>query len=160
MPNPIQIVTEDHRKVEELFAEFKEKMEGTHDERRELANQIIKELAIHAKMEEKYLYPKLKEKMGDEKAKPVEDAISEHHAARMLLMEIKLMPVDSDQFNSRMHVLEENIMHHVEEEETQLLPFLEETADNEDMNRLGEEMAEYKKGMYATVLEKILGDDE
>lgn len=158
MPNPVDIIKEDHRKVEGLFADFKGCDKADHDTRRDIANQIIKELAVHAKMEEKYFYPDLKEAMGDDKAKPVEDAIAEHHAARVLLMELKLMPVDADQFDSRMHVLEETIMHHVEEEESKLLPFAEETINADEMERVGKEMAEYKEGLYATVLDKLLGD--
>ncbi len=159
MPNPIDIIKEDHQKVKELFDSYNELDTGeeTEEERKDLANQILKELTVHARMEEKYFYPKLKEAIDAEHPLPVDEAIAEHHAAKMLMLELKVMPVTSENYDAKMGVLEENIMHHVEEEETELLPQAEECLGNK-LEEIGKEMEEYRESARKDLLDKILGE--
>lgn len=156
MPNPINIIKEDHRTVEKLFTQLRG-VSGS-DKKRDVANKIIKALAVHAKMEERYFYPELRKLLGEKNPKPVADAEAEHHMAKVLLLELKVLSVDSDTFDSKMKVLEDNIMHHVEEEESQLLPFAEEQISVVELETMGKEMETYRENANKSLLEKILGE--
>lgn len=158
MLNPITIIKEDHRKVEELFAKYRALGENALEQKGEISKEIIKELAIHARMEEKYFYPRLKEALKEDHPADVEEAIAEHHAMKVLLLELKVMSTDSPQYDAKMTVLEENVMHHVEEEENELLPEAEESLDETEKEKIGKEMMEYKESAHRSLIEKLLGE--
>lgn len=153
MANPISLIKSDHRKVIELFDTYKSL--DAYEAKEEIANQIIKELAIHAKMEEKMFYPKVREMLGDNNPKIVEDAMQEHHAAKLLLMELRMMNIKDPKYDSKMRVLEENVTHHIETEEATLLPFANDVMTKKDAEELGEKMKDYKEKEQMTLLEKL-----
>jgi hemerythrin-like domain-containing protein len=158
MPNPIEIIKSDHEKVKQLFEEYNALDENGIDRKSQLASEILKELTIHAKMEEKFFYPKLKENLSDEHPLPVDEAEAEHHAAKMIMLELKMMPVSSDTYDAKMTVLQENIEHHIEEEESELLPEAE-TVLGDEMDEIGKKMQEYKEDAGKNILDKLLGND-
>jgi hypothetical protein len=157
MLNPIAIIKQDHAKIKELFDSYGKLDTASHDAKKELAHKILKELTIHARMEEKYFYPKLKEAINKDHPVPVDEAIAEHHAAKVLILELKIMPVASETYDARMDVLEENIMHHIEEEETELLPEAE-TLLAGHLDEIGRNMDDYRQNARKSLLDKILGE--
>jgi hemerythrin superfamily protein len=158
MPNPIQIIKEDHTRVEALFNAYSEIDAELEDKREETANELLKELTIHAKMEEELFYPKVKELLGEEHPDMVEEAIAEHHAAKLLIAELKIMTPKNPQFDAKMKVLEEQVMHHVDEEESDMLEEAENLMSQEDKEALGQEMEEFKADKQKSLLEKLLGE--
>jgi hemerythrin superfamily protein len=73
----IALLKQDHRTVEELFAQF-EKASGE-GRKQELAEQICLELSVHAKIEEEIFYPACEGKIDEELLK---EAYVEHDGAR------------------------------------------------------------------------------
>ena len=111
-PNAIQLLSADHRTVEELFEQF-EKASG--DGRKEkLARQICMELKIHAMLEEEIFYPALRGKISDE---DLDEAYVEHDGAKVLINEIEAASPSEDFYDAKVKVLKEEIEHHVKEEE-------------------------------------------
>ena len=153
MSNPISLIKSDHRKVIELFDTYKSL--DAPEAKGEIANQIIKQLAIHAKMEEKLFYPRVKEILGNNNPKIVEDALQEHHAAKLLLMELRIMSVKDPKYDSKMQVLEDSVIHHIEIEEATLLPFANDVMDKKASESLGIEMKEYSEKAQMSMLEKL-----
>lgn len=158
MNNPVTLIREDHRHVEKLFSKYKSLGETETEEKQLVEDDIVKEIAIHAKMEEKFFYPKLREILGEDHPKLVEEAVAEHHEVKILLMEIKVLSVDNPQHEAKMTVLEENIKHHVGEEEESLLPLADESLSEDEKKELYEKMVEYKEQEGKSLLEKILGE--
>jgi hypothetical protein len=64
---------------------------------------------------------------------------------KVLLGELAGMSAEDDAFDAKVTVLMENVRHHVEEEEEELLPQSEEILGDEELTRLGEEMAARKQ---------------
>jgi hemerythrin-like domain-containing protein len=157
MPNPIEIIKQDHESVRKLFEAYNRCEEGEDEKKSDLAKNILKELTIHARMEEKFFYPRLKEAISAEHPMPVDEAMAEHHAAKVLMLELKVMPTASENYDAKMSVLEENIMHHIEEEETELLPHAEMVL-GEEAGDIGKEMEEYRENARKDVWEKIMGE--
>jgi hemerythrin superfamily protein len=143
--NAIELLKEDHRKVEHLFGKVKATEE---DEHKELFEKIKAELDVHTHIEETIFYPKMKEE------KELEDIIAEgyqeHYQAKTLLRDISNLVEDSDAFEPKLKVLMENITHHVQEEEGKMFPKIEEIFDETTLEELGKEMEAEKQNFKKT----------
>jgi hypothetical protein len=127
----------DHRKVEDLFEQF-EKASG--DGRKErIAREICTELKVHAMIEEEIFYPALRGKISDD---DLDEAYVEHDGAKVLINEIEAGGPDEDYYDAKVKVLQEQIEHHVEEEEKQRDNIFQQArATDVDLVALGEQMA-------------------
>src|SRR5512133_4004372 len=115
----IAVLKKDHAEVERLFTRFEKSPSAP--ERRRLAERIVRELSIHAAIEEQLVYPRLRGRLdGDEG--DVLLALEEHHFAKVALAEIEALPEESDRLEPKVRVLAENVRRHVQEEERELLP--------------------------------------
>src|SRR3954462_848434 len=70
----------DHRKVEQLFAQFEQS--GEEEKKRELVRQICTELVIHTKLEEEIFYPACRDKQVEDDL--LDEAQVEHDGAKVL----------------------------------------------------------------------------
>jgi len=156
MKNPITIIKKDHRALEALFADFESLGEKAFVKKNELSDIIIDELTKHAKMEEKYLYPRLKDAFSDEDDKLVEEAEAEHHVVKITMMEIKMLPPQDPQFIAKMTLLKELVNHHVKEEEKEMLPLAEKQLSKDHLATIGEEMVKFKENAKKSLVEKLL----
>ena len=131
------LLMEDHRKVEDLFEQF-EKASG--DGRKErIARQICTELKVHSMIEEEIFYPALRGKISDD---DLDEAYVEHDGAKLLINEIEAGGPDEEFYDAKVKVLQEQIEHHVEEEEkSRGNLFQQARAADVDLEALGEQMA-------------------
>ena len=114
------ILRADHREVKKMLATLGESEEGP--EREQLTAEVESALALHMQIEEDLLYPMVAEYVGEEDE---EEADIEHGLAREGLSKMVSM-VDKPGFGAAAEMLLGGIEHHVEEEETELLPALKE----------------------------------
>jgi hypothetical protein len=134
MPDFITLLTEDHRRVEELFKQFDE----TGDP--EVALKVCLELSVHATIEEEMLYGLYSAKVDNAGAA---EARAEHQEAKDLILAIEGMDPGSDDFVTTMTKLKTSVLHHVDEEEKEMFPkLLERLPDTAGL--LGDEMAARK----------------
>src|SRR5688572_25450221 len=137
----IALLKQDHREVEELFEQFeKAKGEGR---KQKLAQQICLELSIHAKIEEEVFYPACEGKVEEDALK---EAFVEHDGAKVLIAEIMAGDGQSDEyFDAKVKVLQEQIEHHVKEEESgKESIFSQARSADVDLKALGEQLAARK----------------
>ena len=134
------LLAEDHRKVEDLFEQF-EKASG--DGRKEkIARQICTELKVHAMIEEEIFYPALRGKISDD---DLDEAYVEHDGAKVLINEIEAGGPDEEYYDAKVKVLQEQIEHHVKEEEKQQDNLFQQArAADVDLEALGRQMAARK----------------
>jgi iron-sulfur cluster repair protein YtfE (RIC family) len=138
MPNAVQMIRQDHKKVEGLFKKFAQaKNNGA---KKRICDQVIKELEVHTKLEEEIFYPAVQKELGDEEM--IEEAEKEHQQAKDIIQELKTMGED-EQLEEKFSELVECIKHHVEEEQGEMLPKAEES--EMDLAYYGKQMAERKK---------------
>ena len=138
----IALLKDDHRTVEDLFEQF-EKASG--DGRKEkLAQQICLELSVHAQIEEEIFYPACEGKVEEDLLK---ESYVEHDAAKVLIAQISSGSGESDEFfDSKVKVLQEEIEHHVEEEEKRMEGlFAQAKKAGLDMDALGQQLAARKQ---------------
>ena len=137
----IKLLSADHREVEELFEKFeKASRDGTKEK---IAKQICTDLKIHAQIEEEIFYPALRGKISDD---DLDEAIVEHDGAKVLINDIEAGSPDDDFYDAKVKVLQEEIEHHVKEEEKQQDNiFAQARKTDVDLVALGEQMAARKQ---------------
>ena len=139
------ILASEHRTVESLFEDYEE-ANGT-DRKRAIAEEICRELKIHAMIEEEIFYPALKGKIDEDLLK---EAYVEHDGAKVLINEIADGGPDEAFFDAKVTVLKEQIEHHVKEEEKQHdNMFQQARAADVDLEALGQKMLARKKELRA-----------
>jgi hemerythrin superfamily protein len=153
--NAIVILKKDHKKVKELFDEFE--ATDARQQKVRIASTVIKELKAHSIVEEEIFYPAVREDVG---GKVMNEAVEEHHVAKLLIAELEKMTGAEDHFDAKFKVLAESIRHHIKEEESNMLPNAE-SADI-DFDALGEELLArkeelLKKGFPVLKEEKLIG---
>lgn len=139
MPNAVQLIKQDHKKVANLFEKY-QKTKGQ-EAKRQIAEQAMEELEVHALVEEDIFYPALKKELAD--GILINEALKEHQAVKVLFDELKVMEADDEEFSEKWFELVENVQHHVEEEESEILPQAEES--QLDLAECGAQMMERKE---------------
>jgi hemerythrin superfamily protein len=141
----VALLKEDHRTVEDLFAQFEKA--GGEGRKQKLATQICLELSVHAKIEEEIFYPACEGKVEEDLLK---EAFVEHDGAKVLIAEILAGEPSDEFYDSKVKVLQEQIEHHVEEEEKRMEGlFSQARKAGLDMDELGEQLAARKEQLLA-----------
>ncbi|MBI4522326.1 MAG: hemerythrin domain-containing protein [Deltaproteobacteria bacterium] len=139
MPNAAQLLRQDHKKVEGLFHKFEQAKSA--QTKRRIAETAMSELEAHAAIEEEIFYPAVKSEVG---SSMTNEAFKEHKTVKNLIQELKNSDGDGEDFETKFAELMENVKHHVEEEEGEMLPQVEESEEI-DLKALGEKMAGRKR---------------
>lgn len=141
----LQLLAQDHRKVEELFAQY-EKVSGA-SAKQKIVQQICTELKIHSMIEEEIYYPLIRGKVEEE---ALDEAFVEHDSAKLLINELEAAEPDEEYYDAKVKVLQELIEHHVKEEEKQRDNLFQQTRAAEvDLEALGEQLAARKAELTA-----------
>jgi len=139
----ISLLKDDHRKVEQLFKRFEQTTDRATTERRRIVEEIIRELSIHAEIEETVFYPAVRQSVPPSEDMVLE-SLEEHHVVKWLLSELDGMSPDEERFEAKVTVLKENVRHHVEEEESDLFPQVRRALTRTALEQMGEAMARAK----------------
>ena len=142
------LLKNDHKKVAALFEQIEPTTERAVKTREEAFGKLKAELDVHAHNEEKILYPVLK-KEGETRDITFE-GLEEHHVIKMLLAELAGMKVDSEEWTAKAKVLQENVEHHVEEEETKMFKLGRDVLTKEQIEDLGTQLEAEKNKVKAT----------
>ena len=147
--NAVQLLKDDHKKFRAMFEQYEQaKDEG---KKRQLFQQASTELDAHSKVEEEIFYPAMRQKAGGgEEQKMVEEAYQEHAQAKQLIQQLRGMQATDPQFRTVMQQLQQDVEHHVEEEETEMLPRAEQELSDQ-LDRLGQEMQARKQQLMGTM---------
>lgn len=146
--NAVEMLKSDHRKVKEMFREYAELGDRAHVSKQRLAEEIFRELEIHSKLEEEIFYPAAEAAADEEVGEVVAEGLEEHHVVDMLMQEIRALTPEDEAFDAKMKVLCENVEHHIEEEEGEMLPQAQR-ALGEEVERLGMEMKQRKQQLMS-----------
>lgn len=138
----LELLKEDHRRVEQLFQSF-ETADGR--SRQGIADEAIKALEIHTKVEDGLVYPAIREATGEEDL--VDEASEEHHVVTLVIKELKKMKASAEGYKAKFTVMSELVRHHIEEEEKEMFP----EAENADIDweELGREALTIKERMMS-----------
>jgi hemerythrin superfamily protein len=140
----VDVLTTDHRAVEELFERLLTDGSANPQFRRDMVDVLIAELMRHAAAEEQYLYPAARRYLPD--GHQLADRELVEHAEAEALMSL-LMGTDAEdpRFDLLVGQLALDVRQHVHEEETDLFPRLRATVDPATLVALGTEILGAKK---------------
>jgi iron-sulfur cluster repair protein YtfE (RIC family) len=105
---------------------------------------MIKELSVHAVIEEEIFYPAVRQAVPDATSTVLE-SLEEHHVVKWTLSELDGMSPEDERFDAKTTVLIESVRHHVKEEQDELFPKVREALGRKVLGELGDSMADRKK---------------
>jgi hemerythrin superfamily protein len=105
---------------------------------------MIRELSIHAAIEEQVLYPTVRSDLPDGSSM-ADEALEEHRQAKDDLRRIDRMDPASPGYESAVNELIRDVRHHVEEEETEMFPKLRSALQPRRLAELGSKMQQAKR---------------
>ena len=149
MPDAITLLKTDHKAVNKLFRQFEGAGDGAFVTKRRLVDDIIRELSIHAEIEEQIFYPAVRAAEVPDGMDMVFESLEEHLVAKRILADLEKMDPEHERFDAKVTVLIEVIRHHVEEEEEELFPAVRKVLKRKVLGDLGDTMEE-AKGIVAT----------
>ncbi|WP_250473795.1 hemerythrin domain-containing protein [Caballeronia sp. GAFFF1] len=148
----LKILEEDHRAVEQLFEAFDRAPKDDLERKSTLVQRACELLTIHAIVEEELLYPAAREAFGsDEEKIDVEEAYVEHFLVKTLIEKFTQLKAGDEGFDATFRVLKENVMHHVEEEESELFKEIRKT--KLDVAALGQKIEARKTELQNRITE-------
>ncbi|MEO6666217.1 MAG: hemerythrin domain-containing protein, partial [Nitrospiria bacterium] len=106
---------------------------------------IIRELTLHTMVEEDIFYPAVRETNDEKLRELIDESLDEHRSAKEMMAEMDEMELPDDELNDQMAMLQEDVEHHVEEEETEMFPRLQKIWEEAYLDRLGQGMWERKQ---------------
>lgn len=145
-PDVIDILTHDHREVEQMFAELETLMGSASAEARarckDLTEQVTIELVRHSVAEEAEVYPAVKKKVSESEA---ERAKHEHAEAEETMKRLERLQSDDPRFEGELMMLMQEIRTHVAEEEEVMFPHMRSIFTPDELVELGQRVERTKR---------------
>jgi hemerythrin-like domain-containing protein len=135
----LEVILEDHERFRELLDRYEETEVTDDAAKRELVDRLIVAVVKHSTMEERAFYPfvmRAVPRVEDD----VREEIEEHHVIELLMAELAAMDPSDQQFDAKVEVFAENLLHHLAEEEQQLFPVLRAELGRDVLVRLADEL--------------------
>jgi hemerythrin superfamily protein len=140
MPNAIDLLNDDHRRVDALFAEYDQGVDG------DVVDRLAAELTLHNQVEERVVYPMVRERLPEGPVL-VADAHRAHEAMKSLLAEAEdSTPLALPDVFAELRVV---IRRHVAIEEAMLMPRLREVIGDDALDRLGAAVERERRSVLA-----------
>jgi iron-sulfur cluster repair protein YtfE (RIC family) len=112
-----------------------------------LAETICDALEIHATLEEEVFYPALRQLgLG---GTALSKSVPEHNEMRRVIAEIHAGDPTTPRYDQLLHELMRDVLHHVADEETVLLPEAERMLSTDRLNALGVQMTKRRMQLLA-----------
>ena len=120
-PPITKMIRMDHSHV--MVTAHKYTADASPDKKQAVVTAVCRALEIHAQLEEEIFYPALREVWGDEEA--LRKAKPEHDEMRRVIAELRDTEPTDPRYDARFMELMRDVLHHVADEETVLLPAAE-----------------------------------
>lgn len=135
MPNGIELILADHQRVNELFAQFAETLDGT------LVGQVVDALHAHDDAEHAALYPLAAHVLGDPAL--IERFATAHSAVKKQIDLV--VTLEGSPLVEAVKRLQALVSDHAGDEEANLLPQLTEQATAAQLDGLGARILQVKQ---------------
>jgi hemerythrin superfamily protein len=140
----ITLLKNDHKTVERLFKRFEKATKSGGESREAIVAEIIKELSVHAAIEEQVFYPAVRSEVEDAEDTVLE-SLEEHHVVKWTLAELEGMTESDERFTAKVTVLMESVRHHVEEEESEMFPEVRDSIGRKRLAEIGAKLEKAKQ---------------
>lgn len=134
-PDALELLVSQHERIKELFTSIEGRSSRPSKAKLDDVRELVSTLVKHAEIEELVFYPAIREELDLDD--DVDESLEEHHAAELLMAELEKLPAEAPRYDAKVTVLRENVLHHIEEEETDLFPQVREALTEERRRELG-----------------------
>lgn len=141
-PNAADVIRADHTHVMALF--HRHQHSSSPAARRAVVSGVCLALEIHAQLEEEIFYPALRVAAGP----LIDQLVPEHDEMKRAIAELRGMEPDAAGYDAAFMTLMRTVIHHVADEETQLLPDAERVLGYR-LSELGVEMTKRRLQLMA-----------
>jgi len=131
----ITMLKRQHREVSELFERFHKARTGR--QKQDIFEKIADALAIHAAIEEKHFYPSVKKKATED---ILRESVEEHLQMKRVIADLLDLDASDVSFAAKVKVLQDDVEHHVEEEEKDLFPKVKKLFDAKELESIAAAM--------------------
>jgi len=138
------LLRNDHEILKGLFNKFK-KPSARNNGKKELFNEIYREILIHSQMESEVFYPALAATPSARATELISTAERDHRAIENLLQELDGMNGSDKNFESKMSLLIDEVMRHIEMEEGDIFDEARKNLPEFRLEELGLEMEDRRK---------------
>jgi hemerythrin superfamily protein len=124
----ITLLKIDHAEFKRMFSAY-EKLAEKNDAigKQKLANKIYIELIAHTLAEEEVFYPGAREATQDDAM--LNEGVVEHDSFKEMVAQIVQMEPNDPMYDAKVKVLGEYLVHHVNEEDTEMFPAVREAKE-------------------------------
>ncbi|WP_328529575.1 hemerythrin domain-containing protein [Nocardioides sp. NBC_00368] len=147
------LIMQDHREVESLF----EKLEREPEVRAGLTPVLVTLLSAHSRAEEAEVYPVARDEAGE--ADDVAHSQEEHLLADRLLAELSECDPFSTAYENKLAEVVDAVSHHVEEEESTVLPGMRSRLDDARRAELGKAFLKSRQEHLGDMPQDITRDE-
>ena len=131
----VDIIKTDHQKVNEQLMELEKRVQGRPTSQHPVFPTMKQMLLGHMAAEEELVYPLLEQEMRQK----VQEAIREHNEVRQHLEHLTAGNMPEDEWARHLQMMKQGIQHHVQEEESQVLPAAQRIVGDQRLRELGPE---------------------
>lgn len=150
-PSITNMIRMDHAHVLSAFHQYE--VETSPRVKKGLVDNICVALEIHAQLEEEIFYPALR---AIAESAAVDKSVPEHDQMRRLIKQLRNLSPGQASYDETFFELMNNVLHHVADEETLLLPVAERVLSDQ-LGQLGAEMTKRRLQLAAPRSGEIAG---
>lgn len=154
-PDATSQIRADHTHVMAIFHRYR--LDGRGRDRRALVDAACLALEVHARLEEEIFYPAMRATDAGEAA-DVDHSIVDHDRMRALIARLRASSADDPSLDEDFMALMREVMHHVADEETRMLPLAERTLGAKRLDELGARMTSRRMALMAPRSGEMVGN--
>lgn len=151
----IDLLTQDHRSIEDLFDRID--VTDRPDEKEDLLEELAHALTLHTVLEEQHLYPAARAR-GEEEA--VRAYFEDHARVKQRLARLLDLDGDDEEFDDEVRALYRVVEQHVAEEERELFPHLRRAFNADDLAELAGELRATRAALTEMEPREFVSTDE
>lgn len=144
MVSALEFIRGEHDDFRELLSTYEEVDPEDHSAKRNLIDELIPVVVQHSAMEEEAFYPVVREHVP-ELEEEIREGIEEHHVLDVIMQELRQLDAIDEQFDAKVAVFAENLLHHIHEEEDELFPKIRMRMPAEQLDGLADELLTAKE---------------
>jgi hemerythrin superfamily protein len=139
------LLRNEHENLKSLFNNYKKPGIRNNNGKREVFNDIRREILVHSQMEIEIFYPALSGTSSTTAAGLVEAAVQEHQVIEGELEELGAMNGADKAFETKMTEMMDRVMRHIEMEEEEIFDEARKNLPEYRLEELGLEMEDRRK---------------
>ncbi len=139
----LSLLKKDHQEMQGILHQLISKPDPKREGLRDLQEALADLLVNHSKMEENYLYSRMRELEGCREL--LKHSVAEHQEATQLLTQLQAQRIESHDWVDTCKKLLKALEMHMQVEETKLFPALQRNLNPAEISRIYQQMLQFRE---------------